>query len=127
MEPGMVVFGHADGVLVGHIEEFEALLDRAESIAATEAAILEELVRLSHEMLTLAHQQSVRKEMILVPDCEHRCVLQGKGLSLRGMTNVDEHVAHVLAATEQGSRTDSRLRFELPKMPATRPTSAPPR
>jgi regulator of RNase E activity RraA len=46
VEPGMVVFGDADGVLVGHLENFEALLDRAEAIAATEAAILAELVRL---------------------------------------------------------------------------------
>jgi hypothetical protein len=66
------------------------------------------------------------RRLVAVPHCAHHYRRQGKGLSLRGMTNVDEHIAAVLAAAGQGSRTDSRLGFEIPTMPATRPTSAPP-
>lgn len=81
VEPGMVVFGDADGVLVGSIEDFEAVVEQAETIAAVEEAILEEL---------------------------------GRGLALRPMTNVDEHVSNVVAAREAGVQTESRLAFDIP-------------
>lgn len=41
VSPGDVVFGDADGVLVGSIEAFEAVVDKAEAVAAVEDALSE--------------------------------------------------------------------------------------
>lgn len=51
VSPGDVVFGDADGVLVGSIEAFEAVVDKAEAVAAVEDALSESSPPLSASCL----------------------------------------------------------------------------